>query len=799
MLDWVNSIDIPSCLLVSDLEDLRTGEAFCDLISAIKGERATPALKRHIRPEQRSDCLNNLAIVLGELGDLMPLPMRKLTANSLYTSEVCLVDTLRLLIELIDPDFSKVMNSSFNKESILRSHSNRYEDESPNPLEIPKATISQAKLLKPTSTSPLSLAVSNENPLDSPEYQEIAIKTSFDDKSQLSFTPSKKAETGQQNNSYNKLQDQTQQKAFDFTPGKPPPRSASAMQAITKVTPNHAHSSPPTPKRRFPQARNLSITKLKEVSFEDKPLNPPHKLQSEAAPVSEAVQESIYLWVLNNKVIERKASLVELPQLFKSGVRFCDLINRLEGRTQPIKGVHRSPKNRSAVQANVNKLLTYLRGIPKVNARYLWSGVKIMEGNDDVIWGLLYDMYNYYHNKPKIDKPMTSFKQEATFSDTPKKPLGINSHQRNNSFNDKSMRLLDQNATISPKAGPFTVQKNNEPILEESPQEDNQDMSKLKGTILEWLGLMGLEKFVSEDDPDVRHNPLKNGVLICEIVMLLEQKKIFGVHRNPISLHGVKENFERALIVLKESKVQMPVNLVNSPDRFLKEPDFVWFFMKALMETYPYIPKELLTNPSTELPYTQLEIEKLDFSLSHWLFSLGVLNRFACPITIADMLEDIKTGVLLCDLVSKILGKNIPGVTRNPKTPQACKSNIIRALDLLRKNNRMSQKFLWKDEDILKGEYYTILGLLEDLHRFSDGLLRRKRGPEYHKDGPYLGKKAPFSRDHGLFRFPTERDERFVANTSVLSNSKFISPRSFISHSFVDAYDSASKFNQKQG
>ena len=53
----------------------------------------------------------------------------------------------------------------------------------------------------------------------------------------------------------------------------------------------------------------------------------------------------------------------------------------------------------------------------------------------------------------------------------------------------------------------------------------------------------------------------------------------------------------------------------------------------------------------------------------------------------------------------------------------------------------MSQKFLWKTEDILQGNDSIIIGLLEDLYRFSDGLPARRRGPNYHFDGPYLGKK----------------------------------------------------------
>ena len=42
------------------------------------------------------------------------------------------------------------------------------------------------------------------------------------------------------------------------------------------------------------------------------------------------------------------------------------------------------------------------------------------------------------------------------------------------------------------------------------------------------------------------------------------------------------------------------------------------------------------------------------------------------------------------------------------------------------------------ENDILNGNNYAILGLLEDLHRFYDNQIAR-RPPHYFKDGPYLG------------------------------------------------------------
>ena len=64
---------------------------------------------------------------------------------------------------------------------------------------------------------------------------------------------------------------------------------------------------------------------------------------------------------------------------------FCDLVNRIEGRNEIIKGIERNPKNKTQALANINKVLEHLRSLPKMNSRYLWSGKDIVEGDENII------------------------------------------------------------------------------------------------------------------------------------------------------------------------------------------------------------------------------------------------------------------------------------------------------------------------------------------------------------------------------------------------------------------------------
>lgn len=100
-------------------------------------------------------------------------------------------------------------------------------------------------------------------------------------------------------------------------------------------------------------------------------------------------------------------------------------------------------------------------------------------------------------------------------------------------------------------------------------------------------------------------------------------------------------------------------------------------------------------------------------------------------------MENVKNGTILVKLCKAIFGIDIPGTHQNPSSYANFVSNISRCLDFLKKQPRMSKKFLWKVREIVDGNEMVILGVLEDLNRFSDGL-PEKKDPNYFQSGPYL-------------------------------------------------------------
>ena len=96
---------------------------------------------------------------------------------------------------------------------------------------------------------------------------------------------------------------------------------------------------------------------------------------------------------------------------------------------------------------------------------------------------------------------------------------------------------------------------------------------------------------------------------------------------------------------------------------------------------------------------------------------------------------------------------------RKPVNEIHCITNIRKAFESLRIHKNMSQKYLWKEKEIHLGNKYCLIGFLEDLHRFFDGLPPRQN-PNYYFDGPYLG-----NRSQNLDSLVRDKEKHYIASS----------------------------------
>jgi len=64
--------------------------------------------------------------------------------------------------------------------------------------------------------------------------------------------------------------------------------------------------------------------------------------------------------------------------------------------------------------------------------------------------------------------------------------------------------------------------------------------------------------------------------------------------------------------------------------------------------------------------------------------------------------KDFANGTLLAEIVTVIFNVKITGIFKDPKTETTAISNIRKSLEVLKRQNKMSQKFTWTEKKCMK-------------------------------------------------------------------------------------------------
>jgi hypothetical protein len=411
------------------------------------------------------------------------------------------------------------------------------------------------------------------------------------------------------------------------------------------------HSSRPSQSHQGPR-RYLSKSRSSvSIVLEDKPV---------PGAVSEEVKSQIHSWLVESQVIPPNLYLHEFMYRIRTGISLSDLINRLEGKSEVVHGVHKNPRNTSYCIANINKTLEYLRKIPKVNSKYLWSSAEIHAGSEEHVYGLLQDIRQYYmHRYPNY---MTRARSSST-------------------------GRLRRNKSVEVIFTPIKV------------------TSAMKRSVIQWVNSLGLERFVVFHGESKR-DYIFNGVLLCEVVGEVFQNKVKYVFK-PTSEAQCIENVNFALKIIN-SKI---TSRGKFPER-VQEPneEIIWAILWELMNN----------NRTYTDSYDTVGMKGLEESLVAWIDSMKLLPPRVT--TILELVPGFRNGVLLAQIVMHVIPDKKLEIVPVPQTEHSATLNIRRTMALLRNEPRMSQKFTWKEREIHLGDLNIIFGLLEDLHKLADGI-----------------------------------------------------------------------------
>ena len=288
----------------------------------------------------------------------------------------------------------------------------------------------------------------------------------------------------------------------------------------------------------------------------------------------------------------------------------------------------------------------------------------------------------------------------------------------------------------------------------------------------DWLKRISFYEYIHKEKVDLMDDPLRNGVLYWELLWFVENirlwssnghfdtldvnaidseynnntKQLKGINYKPKTIKDCRDNLDKAISILyhvDRIRENIPPTLLANKELILKgDHATVWGILNYLRKLYPdSVPREKLIYLQNTLPYTTKELINLEASLLNWMYKWGVLSKYSKqPMSLLEIEHELKNGTLYWKLVEFIYGIKLAGSFAEPKTESAKINNIRKALDILKKEKSMSQKYTWSEREICKGNRECIIGLLEDLHILFDGYPPRKCGPHYFENGPHIGR-----------------------------------------------------------
>ena len=168
---------------------------------------------------------------------------------------------------------------------------------------------------------------------------------------------------------------------------------------------------------------------------------------------------------------------------------------------------------------------------------------------------------------------------------------------------------------------------------------------------------------------------------------------------NPCTIQHIYTNINNAISILS-SKVEIPSKMQTVLNEAITRglPNYVWALLSLIKESYASV-----SNPrrgqfhleKINLGYNDQEVKQLEQSIIAWLKSLGIVRQVNSIQSIIDIEANIKNGTLLCKLVSLLFSCSILGVNENPRTKASELSNIRKALEVLRKQQSMPQRYVY--------------------------------------------------------------------------------------------------------
>lgn len=286
-------------------------------------------------------------------------------------------------------------------------------------------------------------------------------------------------------------------------------------------------------------------------------------------PVSENSKFKVIEWLQSLRITPTRKDLKDIPDKCRDGVLLCEILNRIGGRTVAITGYEKNPKSMTAMRNNIQKALKYLRSFPKFSSKFLWDVESILSADPYASWHLLEDIQNFF---PKYIPRNSSLSLTRKHLSSPTERIKTNmSPFLTQSFMTNKTKLLASRTSSPRSVTPSTIYprstshtNSTTPVHFETETITFNSQQRIKS----WLQGLELAYLLDFQHRHFLQDPLRNGVLLCEVIGVLEQEVPFI--RNPICVDDVRKNIDNSLNILQMKRVPIPSSVLRNKDNIIQ-------------------------------------------------------------------------------------------------------------------------------------------------------------------------------------------------------------------------------------
>ncbi|CAK74914.1 unnamed protein product (macronuclear) [Paramecium tetraurelia] len=779
IIDWANTFEN-----TKSIDDLKTGVALCQIISKelFQDKRQCELKIRVIKctKQDYQSCIRNLTFALALLEESQQVQVKHLTGQMLYQNPLKIFQILQQFYR------SKSVSSASSKPP-----------KAPQKQDEPLFYVDE-NLVQPNQ----SIQMTYNEELIANKYKMIKPNSPY----QETNNNQQRSQTHQteyaENSNRSKPQNQSNDSISNLTPIKSNKDSYNQklkyeLQVLENQIAKEQQNLQQKNNRECKSKHSQESKSQHDELNQDQNFN---QQQQQQNSITNEQKQQLIEWLKQIRLIKSNAQGLEykLPKICKNGVIFFDLINRLTGRDEVLKGALRNPKSLREIKHNYRRVLEYLKQLEKMSYKYLSSEQQLVDGDEGAFWGLMHDIKVYYTNcgnaaitncSQSVDASLRQTQQQQQvqqntqlFQQNSQSKLQsqITRSQKKQlhkqSFADTQLEITIDQPQQSKSVKPSTA--NRSPV---GPYSRIHNMKQEYDSVNRSLNSLMKKSQIGSQNGTPVNQSLQHSRNFSSSKQQ-QKARSTSISKNCVTREMelyVQTYFKQKGLYNNENLFTDPIRNGNYIIQLIEQPVTKNNF-KSILEVEFNVDSALQATKAIadagNLPAwigkidksSIMQLDKSAMGLYWWLLKQQTkkiepnINQFTLPyrqeeidqlkiVTLHfareytstiqnfnDLIYQCQTGILLCQIETEIFQQKITPIYTKPIGEKQCIANIRKALDYL-KGKQIGQRFVWSEKLIYEGDQLIILGLFEDLRRYFDGLPQRQ-GDSYFEDGPYLKK-----------------------------------------------------------